>query len=123
LNVGPSHAPCFSAGQLLATRVAQFIAEGLHAPLAILSPTSEQLFKTCESASWPQLERSKICVDFATNVVELLPVDQASTRRAPIIVTVELRPLIVGLREKLLETDVEDQSSLAFPPMVAGGRQ
>ena len=122
LDSGPGHAPCFSAGQLLATRAAQLVAEHLQAPLAILSPLSGQLFSVCESAPWPQLERSKIVIDLCGNAVELLLVEQMPGR-GPITVIVELRPLIVGLREKLLEADVDDQSSLAFPPMVAGGRQ
>ena len=122
LNSGPGHAPCFSSGQLLATRAAQFIAEHLQAPLAVLSPMSTQLFNVCESAPWPQLERSKIAIDFGGNVVELLSVEQMPIR-ASIAVIVELRPLILELRGKLLEADVDDQSSLAFPPMVAGGRQ
>ena len=122
LNSGSGHAPCFSAGQLLATRTAQFVTERLQAPLTILSPLSGQLFCACESAPWPQLERSKIAINLEGNAVELLPVEQTAGR-APIMVIVELRPLIVGLREKLLEADVDDQSSLTFTPMVAGGRQ
>ncbi len=122
LNSGPGHAPCFSAGQLVATRAAQFVADRLQAPVAILSPLSGELFSACESVPWPQLERSKIAIDLSGNSVELLPVEQIPAR-APIVMIVELRPLIVGLREKLLEADVDDQSSLAFPPMVAGGRQ
>ena len=116
------HAPCFSAGQLLATRVSQFIAEQLQAPLALLAPLSEQVFDACESAPWPQLERSKIVIDLGANAVELQLVEQMP-RRATIVIAVELRPIIVELREKLLEADVDDQSSLAFPPMIAGGRQ
>jgi hypothetical protein len=122
LDSGPGHSPCFSAGQLLATRTAQCVADRLQAPLTILSPLAGQLFSVCESAPWPQLERSKIAIDISGNAVELLPVEQ-TPGRAPIVVIVELRPLIVELREKLLEADVDDQSSLAFPPMVAGGRQ
>ncbi len=122
LNSGPGHAPCFSAGQLLATRAAQFIAERLHAPLALLSPLSAELFNACEGAPWPQLERSKIAIDLNGTTVELLPVDQMPLR-APFSVVVELRPLIVELREKLLEADVDNQASLTFPPMVAGSRQ
>lgn len=122
LESGPGHAPCFSAGQLLAARAAQFIGTRLHAPLAILSPLSRQLFSACESAPWPQLERSKIVLNLSGSAVDLLPVDQVP-RRGPIIVIVELRPLIAGLRAKLLEVDVDNQSSLSFPPMVAGGRQ
>ncbi len=122
LNSGPGHAPCFSAGQLLATHVAQVVVERLQVSLAVLSPLSGQLFRACESGPWPQLERSKVAIDLGGNAVELLPVEHMPGR-APIILIVELRPLIVGLREKLLEVDVDDQSSLAFPPMVAGGRQ
>lgn len=122
LNSGSGHAPCFSAGQLLATRAAQFIAEHLQTSVVILSPLSAQLFSVCENAPWPQLERSKIVVDLNRNAVELLPVEQMPGP-APITVVVELRPLIFELREKLLEADVVDQSSLSFPPMVAGRRQ
>jgi hypothetical protein len=122
LNSGPGHAPCFSAGQLLATRTAQFVAERLQAPLGILSPLSAQLFSACESVPWPQLERSKLAIDLCGNAVELLPIEQMP-RRAPITLVVELRPLIASLRAKLLEADLDDQSSLTFPPMIAGGRQ
>lgn len=122
LNSGPGHAPCFSAGQLLATRIAQFVADHLQAPLTILSPVAAQLFSLCESAPWPQLERSKIAINLSTNAVELLQLEY-SPASAPLTVVVELRPLIVGLRGKLLEADVDSQSSLSFPPMVAGGRQ
>ncbi|MEX0809126.1 MAG: hypothetical protein WD044_10400 [Dongiaceae bacterium] len=122
LNSGPGHAPCFSAGQLLAARAAQFVAHRLQVPLTVLSPLSGQLFSACESAPWPQLERSKIAIDLSGNAVELLLVEQMPAR-VPIAVIIELRPLISGLREKLLEVDVDDQSSLAFPPMVAGSRQ
>jgi hypothetical protein len=122
LNAGAGHAPCFSAGQLLATRAGQFVAERLQAPLAILSPLSGQLVNACESAPWPQLERSNITIDFVGNEVNLLAAEQMPGR-APMILIVELRPLIIGLREKLLEADMDNQASLAFPPMVAGGRQ
>ena len=122
LNIGPGHAPCFSAGQLLAARVAQFVTIRLQAPFAILSPLSTQLFSLCESAPWPQLERSRIAVDLSGNAVELLQFEQVPTRTTLVLI-VELRPLIIELREKLLEADVDGQSSLAFPPMVAGGRQ
>lgn len=122
LNSGPGHSPCFTAGQLLATRVAQFVTERLHAPQTILSPLADQLFSACDSAPWPQLERSRIAIDFGENGVELLQLEMAP-RRSALAVIVELRPLIVGLRERLLEVDVDEQSSLAFPPMVAGGRQ
>lgn len=122
LDSGPGHSPRFSAGQLLAIRAAQFIADRLQAPLAFLSPVSGQLFDVCESAPWPQLERSKIAIDIGGNALELLSIEQAPGC-APIVVIVELWPLVAELREKLLEVDVDNQANLAFPPMVAGGRQ
>ena len=68
------------------------------------------------------MERSRIAVDLSGNAVELLQFEQVPTRTTLVLI-VELRPLIIELREKLLEADVDGQSSLAFPPMVAGGRQ
>jgi len=122
LNSDSGHAPSFTAGQLLATRVAQYVGENLHASLTVVAPLSAQLFRICESAPWPQLERSKIALYVAQGAVELLPLEQIP-RRGPIVVIVELWPLISGLREKLLEAAADDQPSLAFPPMIAGGRQ
>lgn len=59
LNSGPGHAPCFSAGHLVAVAVAQRIIEATSGSLAALSGASEQLFAVLTAASWPHLERSQ----------------------------------------------------------------
>lgn len=121
LNVGAGHAPCFSAVHFLAVGVVKSVTETLNVSASLFSPLSSALFNACSGESWPQLERSVMTLSFEPPAVVLSNSDTYLSSQS-LLISLPLRPIIGSLREKLLDVDVEDQRSLVFPPMVAGGR-
>lgn len=113
------HTPCFSPGDLLAVGVAKFVIDSLHLQPSVLTPFAEELFLICGRTPWPQLERSQVLFRFDTLTCEVLEIGLAAPK-ASLVCSVELRSLVVELRESLLDVDVSIQSSLAFPPMLTG---
>ena len=122
LNADGGRSPCFTVGDLLATAVVQFVSSSFSMPLSAFSSLAEPLFSVCGKYSWPQLERSYISLVIDESRVVLVDVDY---RHPPIslAILIRLKPLALHLRQTLLADDPDPQHDLAFPPMIAGGRQ
>lgn len=122
LNADAGRSACFSAGDLLATAVAQSASTALQMPVAALSPVAVALFSICNAHPWIRLERSSLALIPYDGQVHLLDTDQ----RPPLsrlALVVELEPLVAQLRERLVSSGSHPQQDLVFPPMIAGGRQ
>lgn len=121
LNAAEGRSACFTAGDLLATAVIQSVADTLKMPIASLAPVADDLFDVCGSQPWILLERGSIALLIDDGRAIFLDGEQ----RAPVstlVLLIELRSLVVSLRDRLLAAGSDPQHELAFPPMVAGGR-
>ena len=121
LNAETGRSACFSAGDLLATAVAQSASVALQMPVSALSPVADGLFEVCSSHPWIRLERASLVLILDEGRVALLDSDQ----RPPVCalaLMIDLKPLVADLRERLLAAGSNPQRELAFPPMIAGGR-
>lgn len=121
LNVGEGRAACFTVGDLLATRIIQRASDTLQMSVSSLSCVAGELFKICGSHPWILLERSSVALVLDDGRAVLLDIDQHPPA-CKLAILIELRPLVVTLRERLLAGGGDPQHELAFPPMVAGGR-
>ena len=115
-------AGCFSSADLLATSVVHRINASLSMPLPAFTGISMPLFDLCSAHPWPHLERSSLANDFKSRRVELVDHDRQVTA-AGITLLIELAPLVVELRERLLAGIPDPQRDLAFPPMIARSRR
>ena len=113
---------CFSSADLLATSVVHRINTSLSVPLPAFSGIALPLFELCTAHPWPHLERSSLAIDFQSRLVELVDHDRHITAAA-ITLLIELAPLVVELRERLLAGIPDPQRDLAFPPMIARSRR
>lgn len=113
---------CFSSADLLATSVVHRINTSLSVPLPAFSGIALPLFELCTAHPWPHLERSSLAIDFKSRLVELVDHDRHITPAA-ITLLIELAPLVVELRERLLAGIPDPQRDLAFPPMIARSRR
>lgn len=121
LNLGEGRAPCFTAGDLLATTIIQCAADTLQMPISALSPVADGLFDVCGYHPWILLERGVVALILDDARVMLLDADQPCPV-CKFAILVELKPLVVALRNRLLAEGSDPQHELAFPPLVAGGR-
>ncbi|TPI34206.1 hypothetical protein FJ414_20080 [Mesorhizobium sp. B3-1-6] len=113
---------CFSAADLLATSVVHRINTSLSVPLPAFGVIATPLFDLCAAHPWLQLERSSLAIDFESRRVELVDHERHITAAA-VALLVELSPLVVELRERLLAGIPDPQRDLAFPPMIARSRR
>ncbi len=113
---------CFWAADLLATSVVHRINTSLSVPLPAFTGIAMPLFELCAAHPWPQLERSSLAIDFESRRVELVDHERHITAAA-VALLIELAPLVVELRERLLAGIPDPQRDLAFPPMIARSRQ
>lgn len=113
---------CFTAGDILAAAVVQSAAAALHSPVSVFSPLAAALFELCSAHPWPRLERAHLVLAPADGQVVLVDPEQRLGTGAVSLV-VPLGPLVADLRERLMADGSNPQHDLAFPPMVAGGRQ
>ena len=121
LNAETGRSACFGAGDLLAAAVIQSVAGTLQAPLSALSPIANALFTLCGTHAWPRLERAHLAILLDKGEVVLVDPEQRPPS-ASFAILIELRPLVAGLRERLLTAGGNPQRDLAFPPMIAGRR-
>ncbi|WP_432344181.1 hypothetical protein WMC41_14385 [Shinella yambaruensis] len=117
-----SRSGCFSAADLLATSVVHKINTSLSMPLPAFTGTAMPLFELCAAHPWPQLERSSVAIDFESRRVELVG-HECHIPPAAVALLIELAPLVVELRERLLASIPDPQGDLAFPPMIARSRR
>lgn len=113
---------CFTASDLLATRVVNRLSTSLSIPLSVFTEVAEPLFGLLAAHPWPQLERSNLLIDVEGNRVELVENEHETTDTA-VGLLVELAPLVADLRQHLLVGEPDPQGDLAFPPMVAGAHK
>lgn len=121
LSTTEGRSGCFTAGDLLATAVIQYATDTLHMSVSALSPVADALYDVCGSHPWIPLERGCVALILDDGRAILLDEDQ----RPPVCklaVLIELRPLVLELRDRLLAAGRDPQQELAFPPMFAGGR-
>jgi hypothetical protein len=111
------HRPCFTAGDLLAVAVVRVLTVDSSIRVGALSTVAEPLFKLCNGAFWPTLERSNLIVDLVNARIQVLPELERIAFEVPVMVVVPLRPLVSRLREALLaDGRVGNQEMLPFPP-------
>ena len=63
-NGEAGRAACFSAGDLLATAVAQSASAALQMPVSALFPVADALFEVCSAHPWIRLERATLSSSF-----------------------------------------------------------
>ncbi len=68
------HSPCFTAGDLVAVAVVRVLSVDMAVRVGSLTPIAETLFKLCNSAPWPTLERGKFVFDLLKRQVQFRPV-------------------------------------------------
>jgi DNA-binding transcriptional MerR regulator len=112
--------PCFTPGDLLAVAVVKALTEDAGVRVGALSSIAEELFRVCNEASWPALERSTLLLDLSEQGITVLAETQP-VRAAGTAIYVACRPIVARLRERVLsEGGVEPQQILHFPPTVVG---
>lgn len=116
LRRGTGHSPCFTAGDLLAIAIVRVLTVDFAIRVGAISTVAEALFETCNIASWPTLERSKLIVDLANGRLQFRPELENIVVETPMLV-VPLRPLVGHLRDSLLtDGGTDNQKTLRFPP-------
>jgi hypothetical protein len=117
------HTRCFSLGDLLAMAIVKTLTEEIGIRVGNLQAVAVELFGHCDSSSWAGLERSTFVIEQTHARVNLVPEAQALTLDRPIIV-LPCRPIIAGLRERLLlGRELAEQEPLRFPPTALPGGQ
>lgn len=121
LNLETGRSACFNAGDLLAVAVVQAGSDALQSPISTFAPVATALFELCRSASWPRLERAHLVLVPSQGRALLVDPEQKIPAHSMAIV-IELAPMVVHLRERLMAAGSNLQHDFTFPPMVAGGR-
>lgn len=82
----------------------------------MLSGIANGLFKVCNQAPWPVLERGKLIFDLPNEEVHFQPeLSQTNSDRAHIVTP--LCSIVGGLRDRLLAArEPDDQEMFRFPP-------
>jgi hypothetical protein len=115
------HTRCFSLGDLLAMAIIKTVAEEVGIRVGSLQSVAVELFAHCDSSSWAGLERSTFVIDQSRARVTSVPESQALTLDGLAIV-LPCRPIIAGLRQRLLLGREEpEQELLRFPPTALPG--
>lgn len=110
------HSPCFTAGDLLATAIVKILVSDYGMRVSALSALAENVFRQCNSRSWPALERSLVVLDIAGGHVSFQSEGSGLALDGPAMV-VPLGTLIESLRRTLLADDEGGQEMLRFPPV------
>ena len=110
------HSPCFTAGDLVAVAVVRVLSVDMAVRVGSLTQIAETLFKLCNSAPWPILERGKLLFDFSNAQVQFHPELAGTLSEGPLAI-VPLRSIIAHLRDRLLAAgELDTQEMLRFPP-------
>jgi hypothetical protein len=106
----------------VATAVAKRAVDLGGASIGRLAPLAPKLFALCGQKAWPQLERLSAVLFLKSGEVSFIEQGSPFPGNEPAIV-VTMEPIVRELRERLLATDVEVQTSLAFPPVALSSRR
>jgi DNA-binding transcriptional MerR regulator len=117
------HTRCFSPGDLLAMAIVKALTEEIGIRVGSLQSIAVALFEHCDNSSWAGLERSTLVIDQTRAQVNSTPEAQPLTLDG-IAVILPCRPIVAGLRERLLlGRELAEQENLRFPPTVLPGGQ
>lgn len=111
------HAPAFRPGQLLGLAVVRRLVEDIGLSVSSLKLAERDIFEICSSPQWLRLARGYLIVRPSQGSTRFVDeVTDEAAKHACVILPLE--PIVVALREALLEvTPEEEQPSLAFPPV------
>lgn len=110
------HSPCFTSGDLVAVAVVRTLCSDLGIRIGTLGDIAELLFGLCNESPWPVLERGKLILDIPNGDVHFQP-ELANATGEGTTVIVPLRPIVEGLRDRLLAVrQPDEQQALRFPP-------
>jgi DNA-binding transcriptional MerR regulator len=114
---------CFSPGDLLAMAAIKMLTEDLGIRVGTLQALSTDLFDQLNRNSWTGLERSTLIVEPLRGCVSTVPEAQPQIPDA-LAILLPCRPIIAGLRERLLlEHEEPKQEPLRFPPTAVTGER
>ena len=110
------HSPCFTSGDLVAVGVVKILCVDMGVRVSAISQCAEKLFRICNSAPWPTLERGKLLINLADGELSFRQSMNNVLPEDPHFV-VPLRLVVEQLRNKLLSVEgIENQHTLQFPP-------
>lgn len=118
LKARVGYAPCFTAGDALALKIIKEVVENLQVRVQALEPISEELFNICRGINWPRLEMQHLVIQFVEKKIETCDGPDICERAASgTILVIALKPHIEALRNRLTESESQDQYEMPFPPM------
>ena len=104
LSTGRQHAPCFSAGDVLATTVLHRISESCGARIGRLAGVASGIFDICNRTPWEVLANRILVLDLAVNRCMIV----AESRDIPVddaVVICSLESRITELQSRLLQSN------------------
>jgi hypothetical protein len=114
------YSPCFNPGDLLAIAVVKALTDDAGIQIGKLRAIASDLFEYC-SQPWAVLERSVLVIQPSSSCIKSVPETQSILPEG-LTITLQLRPIIATLRERLLlEKNDNQQEPLRFPPTAVGG--
>jgi hypothetical protein len=102
----------YGRADLLALAVVRELVHGLGIPASSLTPVADDLFRLCESRSWPYLSRCRLRLENARLALEHAEATTGATEGCTVLIP--LAPLVVRLGQTLLGDD-EAQHEFRFP--------
>ena len=110
------HSPSFTAGDMLAVVLVRTLSVDFAIRVSSISSVAEELFTTCNAASWPTLERSCLLVDIPNRSLQLSQ-DVHNTNFDVALLVIPLKPVVDRIHHAFLSPrSHEFQETLRFPP-------
>jgi hypothetical protein len=107
---------------LFAVAVVKALTVDVGVRVSVLAPVAEDLFRFANDSAWATIERSTLLFDFGERRLTAVA-ETAAIRATGTAVHVACRPIVAGLRDRLLADQTTDpQQMLRFPPAVVGSR-
>lgn len=107
--------PCFTLSDLLAMAIIKALAESAGIRVGALQRIASSLFGLCGNSTWGMLESVIVVIKLEESKVIAMP-ETGQLRIHNTSTVVPLRPIIRGLRDRLLmEQDGEARGVLRFP--------
>lgn len=103
LSTGRKHAPCFSAGDVLATTVLHRISESCGARIGRLAGVASGIFDICNRTPWEVLAKRILVLDLSVNRCMIV----AESRDIPVddaVVICSLESRVAALESRLLRS-------------------